>query len=116
MAIRTALSEHLGVKAMFSGEIGERRLHIVGRVFRYVEVGGLRKAVVVGLGAYVLVVDPEPVECVPDTLHRGLVPDVPHAQHRLTWHRLPPRGRTPESGRSPGSTPHQRRALRPRAG
>src|SRR5215208_6131360 len=52
------------------------------------EVGGLGKAVV-GLGAYVLVIDAKPVECVPNALHRGLVPHVPHAQHRLTWHRSP---------------------------
>src|SRR5829696_2347616 len=97
VAFRTALSEHLGVEAVLPGEICERPLYILRRVVWYVEVGGLGEAVVFGLGAYVLVVDTEPIECVPDALHRSLVPDVPHAQHRLTWHRSPPRGRTPKA-------------------
>src|SRR5215211_8019308 len=105
MRFRAAVSEHLGVEAVLSGEIGERRLYILRRVVGYVEVGGLGKAVVVGFGAYVLVVYTEPVECVPDALHRGFVPDVPHAQHRLTWHCSPPRGRTQESHHSPESIP-----------
>ena len=50
-------SEYLGVEAVFPGETGERPLYTLGRVVGDVEESSLGEAVVVGLGAYVFVVD-----------------------------------------------------------
>src|SRR5215218_7156629 len=66
-------SDDLGVEAVLLGELLHGVVHVVRRIVGYVEVGGLRVGVFVGLGADVLVVHAEHIQGVADALDHGLV-------------------------------------------